>query len=111
MTRAAAMIFQLASCFLGYLVFRYVLYPVFASPLRRIPNAHVTSPLSPIWILWIRATRRENRTIHAAHQRLGPIVRLGPSEISVACVDQGIRSIYPGGFEKHEWYRFFDNFG
>lgn len=46
---------------------------------------------------------QNNRTVHAAHQKHGPIVRLGPNELSVNCVDGGIRTIYAGGFEKHDW--------
>ncbi|OAX85099.1 hypothetical protein ACJ72_00512 [Emergomyces africanus] len=55
---------------------------------------------------------RGNRTIHKAHQKYGPIVRLGPSEISINCVDGGIRTVYTGGFEKHDWYpRVFGAYG
>ncbi|EEH43034.2 uncharacterized protein PADG_07854 [Paracoccidioides brasiliensis Pb18] len=55
---------------------------------------------------------RGNRTIHDAHQKYGPIVRLGPSEISINCVDNGIRTVYAGGFEKHDWYpRVFGAYG
>lgn len=55
---------------------------------------------------------QNNRTIQAAHERLGPIVRLGPSEISINCVEGGIKSVYTGGFEKHEWYpRVFGSLG
>jgi hypothetical protein len=31
-------------------------------------------------------------------------VRLAPNEVSINCVDGGIRTVYAGGFEKHEWY-------
>lgn len=55
---------------------------------------------------------QNNRTVQAAHEQYGPIVRLGPSEISVNCVDGGIKSVYTGGFEKHEWYpRVFGSLG
>ena len=39
----------------------------------------------------------------AAHNKLGPVIRLGPNELSVASLD-GLRKIYLGGFEKTEWY-------
>lgn len=55
---------------------------------------------------------QNNRTIQAAHEKLGPLVRVAPSEISVNCVEGGIKSVYTGGFEKHEWYpRGFGSFG
>ncbi|KAH8700507.1 putative cytochrome P450 monooxygenase [Talaromyces proteolyticus] len=90
-----------ASCVLLY---TYILYPILVSPLAKIPNAHFTAPISPAWIIWKRYREQNNRTIHAAHMRLGPIVRLGPSEISINCVEGGIKTVYGGGFEKHEWY-------
>lgn len=94
------------------LLYKYLLFPAFLSPLAKIPNAHFTSCISPAWILWKRYRRLEVRTIHAAHQRLGSIVRLAPNELSVNCVDGGIRTIYSGGFDKPEWYKnLFSNYG
>lgn len=92
-------------------IYRFILQPTVLSPLGRIPNAHWGAPFSSVWILWIRFQSRENREIHAAHQRHGPVIRLGPSEISVNSVDGGIRTIYGGGFEKGQWYSVFDNYG
>lgn len=94
------------------LVYRGVIIPVFLSPLSRIPNAHWSAPVSPVWILWKRYKGLNNRTIHEAHERLGPVVRLAPSEVSINCVEGGIKSVYTGGFEKHEWYpRVFGSYG
>lgn len=102
----------LTAGFLSYVAYNYFLYPAFLSPLAKIPNAHFSSPSSSLWILWIRFRRRENRTLLACHKRLGPIIRLGPKELSVDCVDGGIRTIYSGGYEKHDWYtNIFDNYG
>lgn len=52
----------------------------------------------------MRCRWKENQVIHAAHQKHGPIVRLGPNEVSVNCVDGGIRTVYGGGFDKAEYY-------
>ncbi|KAM5456637.1 hypothetical protein MaudCBS49596_000878 [Microsporum audouinii] len=93
-------------------IYKFIIYPVFLSPLAKIPNAHFTSPFSPLWILWRRFRMTGNRTIHAAHMKYGPIIRLGPSEISINCYEGGIRTVYTGGYEKHEWYpRLFGSFG
>ncbi|KAL4886761.1 cytochrome P450 [Aspergillus karnatakaensis] len=101
-----------AITFIVFLLYKGVIYPVFLSPLSKIPNAHWTASISPAWIIWKRFQSQNNRTIHAAHERLGPIVRLGPSEISINCVEGGIKPVYTGGFEKHEWYpRVFGSFG
>lgn len=83
--------------------YQFILYPAFLSPLAKIPNAHPTAPYSAAWILWKRYRWKNNRTVHAAHQKYGPLVRLAPNELSVNCVDGGIRTIYAGGFEKHDW--------
>ena len=85
-------------------IWQYIIYPVFFSPLSKIPKAHPTSSFSSLWILWKRHQAQENTVIHAAHKRHGGIVRLGPNEISVTCVDEGIRTVYSGGFEKWKWY-------
>lgn len=85
-------------------IYKFVVYPAFLSPLSKIPNAHPTSPFSPAWIIWTRYRCNNNRATHAAHEKYGPIVRLAPNEISINCVDEGIRTVYAGGFEKHDWY-------
>ena len=98
--------------FVVFLLYKYLLYPTCLSPLSKIPNAHFSSSFSPLWMLWIRKQARENRTILQSHEKLGPIVRLAPNELSGNCVDGGTRTIYGGGFHKHEWYLFlFGNFG
>jgi len=106
-----SVLLYLAAALFSFIAFNYILCPAFLSPLAKIPNAHFSSPFSSLWILWIRFRRRENRTLFACHERLGPIIRLGPKELSVNCVD-GVRTIYGGGYEKHDWYtNIFDNYG
>ncbi|KAF2820229.1 cytochrome P450 [Ophiobolus disseminans] len=78
--------------------------------LKDIPKAHWSVSISPIWILWIRFQQMENATVQAVHMKKGPIVRLGPNEISINSVDAGLRTVY-GSFEKHRWYRSFWNLG
>jgi len=91
-------------------VYRCIIHPAFLSPLSKVPNAHPTSGISSLWIWWVRYSFRENRTIYAAHEKYGPVIRLSPSELSINCVDGGLRTIYAGGFEKHSWYKFFANY-
>ncbi|KAL8725633.1 MAG: hypothetical protein Q9181_006340 [Wetmoreana brouardii] len=85
------------------LLYKYVLEPAIFSPLARIPSPNFLSTISPIWIDWKRQANNETRTIFALHQKYGPIVRLAPNEISVNALE-GLRTIYYGGFEKHDWY-------
>ncbi|KAF2460675.1 putative cytochrome P450 monooxygenase [Lineolata rhizophorae] len=105
-------IYALAAVFFSFVLYKYILYPAFLSPLAAIPNANPTSAISPLWILWTRFKQRENVTVHSAHKRLGPIVRLGPNEIGVNCVKGGLLTVYAGGFEKSDWYpNLFCNYG
>ncbi|KAI9675508.1 MAG: hypothetical protein M1829_003312 [Trizodia sp. TS-e1964] len=91
-------------------IYKYLLYPALLSPLSRIPNAHPTAPISSLWITWQRLHQHESRAIHAAHLAHGPIVRVGPRELSINDLDS-LRTVYAGGFEKGPWYAFFDNYG
>jgi hypothetical protein len=95
---------------LGLVVYRFVLFPAFISPLSKVPAAHWSARISPLWILWIRFTVKENTTLHAAHERLGSVIRVGPNELSVNDLN-GLRTVYAGGFEKGQWYSIFDNYG
>lgn len=91
-------------------VYKFIVYPIFLSPLSKIPNAHWSAPISPLWILLTRYQHRENRDVHTAHLHKGPVVRLGPNEVHVNDL-ASLRTIYAGGFEKGDWYSIFDNYG
>ena len=102
---ALAFLFALA-------VYQFIIHPFFISPLSKIPNAHWSAPISRLWILNKRRQQQETPAVHAAHERLGPIVRMAPNEISVNSVEGGIRTIYSGGYEKGDWYQnVFSNYG
>jgi hypothetical protein len=90
--------------------YHLVFYPAYRSPLGRVPAAHWSAPFSQLWILLVRKNGRENRTLLEAHQRYGPVVRIGPNALSVDGHD-AIRTVYVGGFEKDRWYDVFDNYG
>jgi hypothetical protein len=94
-----------------YTLYKYVVYPLWFSPLAKIPNAHPLAPVSSIWINWIRFLSRENRTLEALHRKHGSVVRLGPSELSVNCIDGGVKTIYGKGFDKPAFYSVFENYG
>lgn len=95
---------------LPLIVYRYAVFPALVSPLSKIPNAHWSSAVSPVWILYVRFRRRENRVLRTAHNRIGPVVRVGPYELSLDDM-AGLRTVYQGGFDKTEWYSVFDNYG
>ncbi|CAK4021811.1 related to cytochrome P450 monooxygenase [Lecanosticta acicola] len=93
-------------------LYKFIVHPAFLSPLSKVPSAHWTSRVSPLWIYYHRLQQNDTVAVHAAHQRLGPIIRLAPNELSVNSVEGGIRTIYAGGFEKGTWYsNYFSNYG
>lgn len=100
-----------------FLLLSHVLVAYLRNPLRKVPAAHPLAHFTSLWIQSVRWRSIENATLKAAHDRLGPIVCLGPEEISVNCVKGGICEVYAGGFEKgscgkdgYNWYGFFTNY-
>lgn len=63
-----------------------------ASPLRVIPGPFLAK-YSKICLLWAEAKGRRTETIHSWHEKYGPIVRVGPNEISFSGVEH-VRDIY-----------------
>lgn len=97
---------------LGLAIHRFIIFPLLLSPLSKVPNAHWSVPLSPLWILYHRLLQDDTPTVHQAHGNLGPIIRLAPNELSINCVEGGIRTIYGGGYDKGDWYsNVFSNYG
>lgn len=92
-------------------IYKYPIYPIFLSPLAKLPNAHPFSAVTDLWILWIRYRNREIQEVDAAHKKYGAVVRLGLRDVSVNCVDGGVRTIYGGGFDKPQWYSVFMHYG
>ncbi len=93
-------------------LYKFILVPAFFSPTSKIPAAHWSARYIPLWILYRRYRLRNNATTLTAHRKHGPIVLLAPNEISINCVDGGTRTVYGGGFEKHDWYpRLFPSYG
>ncbi|KAK1809141.1 hypothetical protein LTR12_016493 [Friedmanniomyces endolithicus] len=103
----------LTICFtLSLAVIKFLFEPFFLSPPAKLPNAQWSVPVSRLWILNKRHLRKDTLTVHSAHQRFGPLVRIGPAEISVNCIEGGVHTIYTGGLEKDGWYsNVFVNFG
>ena len=97
---------------LALCVYKVLIYPLFLSPLSKIPSAHWSSHICPLWIYYIRHQQIENQTIHELHKKKGPIVRTAPNELSVNCYEGGLKTIYTGGFHKTDYYHHrFANYG
>ncbi|KAK5451558.1 hypothetical protein LTS15_007818 [Exophiala xenobiotica] len=86
-------------------LYKFIIHPLFFHPLRHIPPAHPSIPIfGDLWITYQRYCERNNAVTYAAHLKYGDVVRMGSNELSINCVDNGIRTIYTGGWEKHAWY-------
>lgn len=85
-------------------IYKFLIHSVFLSPLSKIPAAHPSCHVSPLWIYYIRWSNVANRTLYELHREKGPILRLAPNELSVNCYEGGLKTVYTGGFEKPAWY-------
>ncbi|KAJ4523393.1 hypothetical protein HRR83_000040 [Exophiala dermatitidis] len=86
-------------------LYKYIVHPLFFHPLRHIPPAHWSIPIfGDLWITYQRYRSRNNAVTYAAHLKHGSVVRMGANELSINCVDNGIKTVYAGGWEKHAWY-------
>jgi hypothetical protein len=92
-----------------FLLHHFVIRPL-RSPLAKLPAAHWTCHFSSLWILRSRKNWVENRSLLAAHRNHGPVVRVGPNDISVDGADM-VRIVYQGGFEKDGFYSVFSSYG
>lgn len=58
----------------------------------------------------MKATKREVRLRDALHEKLGPVIRLGPHELSINDA-AGVKTAYSGGVGKTAFFGAFNNFG
>jgi hypothetical protein len=66
---------------LTLIIYKYLIYPIYLSPLSIIPSAHPLAAITSLWMDYHRLTGKEVSTTYAAFQRYGPFVRLGPNEV------------------------------
>jgi hypothetical protein len=94
-------------------VIRLIKYFSDVCSLLWVPCAHPTSFFNPLWILWMRyrGSEQEIAAVRAAHHRYGPIVRLGPREISIASGDFETCRKVGAKLGKHGWHSAFSNYG
>ncbi|KAI4594032.1 hypothetical protein KJ359_008822 [Pestalotiopsis sp. 9143b] len=88
-------------------VFRPWVQQAAFSPLAKLPTVHWSCSWSPLWVLYLRYSGRELEVMHEAHQKLGPVLRVGPRDVSVSCYNDGVRTIYGGGMDKPDYYDYY----
>lgn len=82
------------------------------SPISKIPGPEY-SKFTPVWLIFQEFTANRRLYVHQLHQKYGPVVRLGPNEVSFTSVD-AIKEIYTtggSGYDKTELYNLFKQFG
>lgn len=86
-----------------------VLLPFFLSPLAAIPGPKLGA-ITQYYILYKTWNEERNRLVHDLHAKYGPIVRLGPNEISISDPAY-VKEIYSANFDKSSFYGQFGNYG
>ncbi|TEY62501.1 hypothetical protein BOTCAL_0161g00180 [Botryotinia calthae] len=76
----------------------------------QVPNAHFTVPYSKDWLSRHRARNTEHKARYAAHKKYGPVIRIAPTELSINCLEDDVKTFYGGGFEEEERYSMFSNY-
>lgn len=93
-------------CFTGY----YVTYGLL-TPLSKVPGPWYTR-FTSLWIKYQEFTANRRESVHLLHRKYGPVVRLGPGEVSFTSLD-AIKEIYASGgsgYDKTEFYSLFKQF-
>ncbi|KAI5300009.1 Pyridoxine 4-dehydrogenase [Ascosphaera pollenicola] len=91
-------------------VYKYLLHTAILSPLANLPHAHWSCRFSSHWIDRHSNQETDNEATHQAHEKLGPIVRIGKNEVSVNHID-AVKEIYSGPCDRDSWYQFARNYG
>ncbi|KAH3668743.1 hypothetical protein OGAPHI_002498 [Ogataea philodendri] len=94
---------------ISFLIYYFVLYPIYFHPLARIPGPKLCA-LTKYWILYISWSEQRNRYVHRLHEEYGPIVRVGPDEVDISDAEY-MKDIYVDNFDKTSFYTQFADFG
>jgi hypothetical protein len=87
-------------------------YRAFMGPLARIPGP-TYSLFTDLWLMTKEFTSQRREYVHELHKHYGPVVRLGPNEVSFTSLE-AVKEIYSSGgsgYDKTEFYTLFKQFG
>jgi len=92
------------SVLLPTVLLAYVVYQTTFHPLAKVPGPF-WAKLSRLWMVRRSRDGDMHRRMIALHERLGPLVRTGPNEVSVSDPN-AIKQIYGAGsrYRKSDWY-------
>ncbi|KAJ6139569.1 Cytochrome P450 E-class group I [Penicillium samsonianum] len=100
----------IAALIVAVLVYQLSIFTLF-SPLARIPGPK-TFALTKFKLAYEDYKGTRTRKINALHQQYGPVVRIGPSEVTFNSTS-ALRAIYGAGsgFERTGFYHMFEAYG
>jgi hypothetical protein len=81
------------------------------SPITKIPGPIYTK-FTSLWLMKHELSSNRRPYIHQLHRRYGPVVRLGPNEVSFTSLE-ALKEIYTSGgsgYDKTEFYSLFMQF-
>ncbi|KAH7419068.1 cytochrome P450 [Cadophora sp. MPI-SDFR-AT-0126] len=88
------------------------LYRAILAPLSKLPGPKY-SLVTDLWLMSKEFTSKRREYIHGLHEQYGPVVRLGPNEVSFTSLE-ALKEIYTSGgsgYDKTEFYTLFMQFG
>lgn len=100
-----------AATLLACTLYRFIYQPLYGTPLARIPGSKIYAATK--WRLALVDYQGiRTQTIHSLHRQYGPVLRIGPNEVSFSSLS-ALRAIYGAGsgFERTAFYRMFDAYG
>jgi hypothetical protein len=97
----------LAVGFLVAVVNEYIIYPFYTSPFANVPGPKLNA-MTKWYQIYIDFTKKRTLYIHSLHQKYGPVVRIGPNELSFTG-EEPMKVIYGAGtsFYKPNFYDLF----
>lgn len=105
----ATALVALAVTAMALVLFRFIIYQLYFSPLSRVPAAHPLANITPLWIQWQRWRGTEFDRITSAFAASGPYIRVGPNEIVLNTIDavQNAYGVGANNFDRHPSYDYF----
>jgi hypothetical protein len=82
------------------------------APLSKLPGPW-HSLFTDVYLMYKEFTAQRRIYIHELHKKFGPVVRLGPNEVSFTSLE-ALKEIYQSGgsgYDKTEFYTLFTQFG
>lgn len=89
------------------LIYRYIISPI-VSPLSRIPSPNPLCYIADYLIHYLAWRKQEFDWLLKQHRRHGPLIRIGPTAVSVNSVE-GLRQVYTS-LEKPDFYTQFASY-